>query len=78
VSSQTTIIEEMPGEITWEILNCDGRWFVWASHTSDDEHSFKFSEADDDLKSALARLAHIIKTEGPDWVRAVEGPSPGA
>lgn len=58
------IIELVGGEIKWELLNADGKWFVWASHHGDGEDkSFKFCESGESLAYAVRRVANEVL----DW-----------
>lgn len=55
------IIELVGSEISWELLNADGRWYVHASHSSGDaESSCKFSDGDDDLTACVRRVANEV------------------
>ena len=55
------IIELVGSEISWDILNSDGRWYVWASHSSGDpESSCKFSDGDDNLMACVRRVANEV------------------
>lgn len=55
------IIELVGGEVSWEILNADGTWYVIASHHGlTDDESFKFEYGDEYLKVATRRCANDV------------------
>jgi hypothetical protein len=64
-----TIIEFMGESITWEVLKSGEKWYAWASHTGDEEHSFKFNSSDKKLDRAVLKVARDVWRHGPEWVR---------
>lgn len=55
------IIELVGSEVTWELLNADGTWYVWAQHRSGDpETSFKFQEGGESLDYCVRRVANDV------------------
>ena len=68
----SSTIEKLGSEITWEILGCEDRWYVWASHNGceNEDDDFKFSDSGDSLAEAIEKVARRVVYEGPSWVMA--------
>ena len=55
------MIELVGSEVTWEILNADGTWYVCAMHHSGDpETSYKCQEASEVLDDCVRAVANDV------------------
>ena len=64
------MLEIIGSEVTWEFLQCEDRWFVWATHHGEDDcSSFKFTAADKFLGIAVRDVFDQLQAGGPDWIR---------
>ena len=60
----TDTLESIGEQITWEMLKCEGRWYVWASNNDD-----KYSDAAADLEDAVLYVAELIRFHHPEWFK---------
>ena len=65
MTQQVAITLEAVGEqVTWELMKCEGVWYVWASHDQ-----FKFSGSAMSLEYAVLKTAALVLKHGPGWVK---------
>lgn len=61
------IIELVGSEVTWEILNADGTWHVWASHHGEtDDEFFTITGSGWDLDNVTRSVANRVL----EWQKA--------
>ncbi len=62
MTQQVAITLEAIGEqVTWEMLKCEGVWYVWAS-----TEGFKFTSSSMRLEFAVLKVSAELLKYGPD------------
>lgn len=67
-----SILDEIGEQVTWNMLKCEGKWYVTASHNPHTKDGFKVNESGEILEDVVIDVCGELIATGPYWIRKLD------